>query len=50
MKTAPFVGGDSTRLGERAHAEVRRALAPATDRLDAEQRRALTGLLERMLS
>jgi DNA-binding MarR family transcriptional regulator len=36
-------------LAERVHAEVRRALAPTTDRLDAGERRALTGLLERML-
>lgn len=36
-------------LAERLHAEVRHALAPTTDRLDAKGRRALTRLLERML-
>jgi DNA-binding MarR family transcriptional regulator len=37
-------------LAERVHDQVRRALAPTTDRLDADQRRAVTRLLERMLS
>ena len=37
-------------LAERVHAEVRRSLAPATDRLDADQRRAVTRLLEQMLN
>jgi DNA-binding MarR family transcriptional regulator len=36
-------------LAERLHTEVRRALAPTTDRLDAKGRQALTRLLERML-
>jgi DNA-binding MarR family transcriptional regulator len=36
-------------LAERVHAEVRRALLPATSRLDAKERRALTRLLEQML-
>lgn len=37
-------------LAERVHAEIRRALAPMTDRLDADQRDAVTRLLERMLA
>jgi DNA-binding MarR family transcriptional regulator len=37
------------RLATRVHAEVRRGLASATDRLDARERRSLTALLERML-
>lgn len=36
-------------LAERVHAEVRRALLPATDRLDDGERQALTELLERIL-
>jgi DNA-binding MarR family transcriptional regulator len=36
-------------LAERVHTEVRRALDPATGRLDATERQALTRLLERML-
>ena len=37
-------------LAEQVHAEVRAALAPLTDRIDATERRALAGLLERMLA
>lgn len=44
-----FITAAGLELAERAHAEVRRALAPTTGRLDAEERDALTGLLERML-
>ncbi len=44
-----FMTPEGRELAERVHAEVRRALAPTTDRLDAGERRALTGLLERML-
>ncbi len=36
-------------LAGRVHGEVRRGLAPITDRLDARERLALTQLLERML-
>jgi hypothetical protein len=36
-------------LAERLHGEVRRALAPTTDRLGARERRALTRRLETML-
>ena len=44
-----FMTPEGRELAERVHAQVRLALAPATDRLDAGDRRALTGLLERML-
>jgi DNA-binding MarR family transcriptional regulator len=37
-------------LAEQVHAEVRRALAPATAHLTAAERQALTRLLEQMLS
>jgi DNA-binding MarR family transcriptional regulator len=37
------------KLAEQVHAEVRRALAPATSRLDPDERAALIRLLERML-
>jgi DNA-binding MarR family transcriptional regulator len=45
-----FMTPEGHELAERVHGEVRRALAPDTDRLDAEQRRAVTRLLERMLN
>jgi DNA-binding MarR family transcriptional regulator len=48
--TDVFMTPAGIELAERAHAEVRRALAPITDRLDAEHRRALATLLEQMLS
>jgi DNA-binding MarR family transcriptional regulator len=44
-----FMTPAGVELAERAHKEVRRALAPTTGRLDDQQRRALTRLLERML-
>jgi DNA-binding MarR family transcriptional regulator len=44
-----FMTPEGRELAEQVHAEVRRALAPVTDRLDADQRRAVTALLERML-
>jgi DNA-binding MarR family transcriptional regulator len=44
-----FMTPGGRELAERVHAQVRLALAPTTDRLDAGDRRALTGLLERML-
>jgi DNA-binding MarR family transcriptional regulator len=44
-----FMTPEGRELAERVHAQVRLALAPTTDRLDAGDRRALTGLLERML-
>ena len=37
-------------LAESVHAEVVRTLAPTTGHLSAKERRALTGLLERMLA
>jgi DNA-binding MarR family transcriptional regulator len=37
-------------LAEVVHEEVRRALAPATSRLDSAQRRRLNDLLERMVA
>jgi DNA-binding MarR family transcriptional regulator len=45
-----FMTPEGRELGERVHGEVRRALAPLTDRLGADQRGAVTRLLERMLS
>ena len=44
-----FMTAAGIELAERLHAEVRRALAPTTDRLGARERRALTRLLETML-
>jgi hypothetical protein len=44
-----FITAAGLELAERAHSEVRGALAPSTGRLDAKQRHALTGLLEEML-
>jgi DNA-binding MarR family transcriptional regulator len=37
------------KLADRVHSDVSRALAPATSRLDPNERRALVGLLEQML-
>ncbi len=37
-------------LAQQVHGEVQAALVPATGRLDPKQRRALTALLELMLS
>ena len=45
-----YMTAEGRELAQRVHAEVRRALAPTTDRLDAGQRRAVTRLLERMLT
>ena len=44
-----FMTAAGLELAERVHTEVRRALDPATGRLDATERQALTRLLERML-
>ncbi|MBC6463768.1 MarR family transcriptional regulator [Actinomadura sp. HBU206391] len=44
-----FMTAAGLELAERVHAQVRRALAPTTGRLDAKERRTLTRLLERML-
>jgi DNA-binding MarR family transcriptional regulator len=44
-----FTTPAGVRLAECVHADVHRALLPVTGRLDAGEREALTGLLERML-
>jgi DNA-binding MarR family transcriptional regulator len=44
-----FMTAPGLELAERVHAEVRRALAPTTSRLDTGERHTLTRLLERML-
>jgi DNA-binding MarR family transcriptional regulator len=44
-----FMTDAGLELAERVHAEVRRALAPTTSRLGAEDRQTLTRILERML-
>jgi DNA-binding MarR family transcriptional regulator len=44
-----FLSSSGAELGRRIHAEVRRALAPETERLDQAERKALTALLEGML-
>jgi DNA-binding MarR family transcriptional regulator len=44
-----FMTAAGLELAERVHADVRRALAPATSRLDEEESRTLTRILERML-
>ena len=44
-----FMTTEGRELAERVHDQVRRALAPTTSRLDADQRRAVTRLLEQML-
>jgi DNA-binding MarR family transcriptional regulator len=45
-----FMTPEGRELAVRVHDEVRRALSPLTDRLDAGQRRDFTRLLERMLT
>jgi len=44
-----YMTPEGSALAERVHAEIRDALAPLTDRLDAGQRAAVTRFLERML-
>jgi DNA-binding MarR family transcriptional regulator len=45
-----FVTAAGRELAESVHAELVRALSPATSHLDAGERQALTGLLERLLA
>jgi DNA-binding MarR family transcriptional regulator len=45
-----YMTAEGSELAERVHEEIRRALAPMTDRLDAAQRDAVTRLLERMMA